>query len=247
VSSLALAIRYLTILPLPGSGHHPPDGLGRASAWFPVVGAGLGGLLVLTDHLTARVFPPWVSAALTVVVWKVLSGGVHLDGLADCLDGLAGRDREHRLAIMRDSRIGTFGAAGLALFLVLEVVALAEVPPPVRWRVLLAAAPIARAMPPLLARLFRPARSEGHGAAFAAGVSGGGAGLAVTAALLIAFAALGAAGIVAMLLAGLVAVAGAALLAHRLGGFTGDVLGGALEVAELVVVLTVLAWLGAQA
>jgi cobalamin synthase len=78
-------------------------------------------------------------------------------------------------------------------------------------------------------------------------VSRGGAGLAAAAALLIAFAALGAAGIVAMLLAGLVAAAGAAFLARRLGGLTGDVLGGALEVAELVVVLTVLAWLGGQA
>jgi adenosylcobinamide-GDP ribazoletransferase len=247
VSGLALAIRYLTILPLPGGDHHPADALGRASAWFPLVGAGLGGLLVLADHLTTRVFPPWVSAALTVVVWKVASGGLHLDGLADCLDGLAGRDREHRLAIMRDSRIGTFGAAGLVLFLVLEVVALAEVPPPVRWRALLAAATIARAMPPLLARLFRPARLEGQGAAFAAGVSAGGAALAVTAALLIAFAALGVAGVVATLLAGLVGGAGAAFLARRLGGLSGDVLGGALEVAELVVLLTVLAWLGAQA
>jgi adenosylcobinamide-GDP ribazoletransferase len=247
VSGLVLAIRYLTILPLPGGAHRPPDALGRASAWFPLVGAGLGGLLGLADHLTTRVFPPWVSAALTVLLWKVGSGGLHLDGLADCLDGLAGRDREHRLAIMRDSHIGTFGAAGLVLFLVLEVVALAEVPPAVRWRVLLAAATVARVMPPLLARLLRPARSEGQGAAFAAAVSTGGAAVAATAALLIAFAALGAAGLVATVLAVLVVGAGAVLLARRLGGLTGDVLGGALEAAELLVVLTVLAWLGARA
>ncbi len=247
MSGLVLAIRYLTILPVPGGGHAPPGGLGRASAWFPVAGVGLGALLVLVDHLATRVFPPGVSAVLTVVAWKALTGGLHLDGLADCLDGLAGRDREHRLAIMRDSRIGTFGAVGLVLFLVLEVVAVAEVAPAVRWRVLLAAPAIGRAMPPLLARLFGPARGDGQGAAFVAGVAVLGAGLAVAVALLIAFVALGAAGIAATALAVLVAWAGAAFLARRLGGLTGDVLGAAVEGAELVVVLTVLAWLGVQA
>ena len=244
---LVLAIRYLTILPVPGGRDNPPGGLGGASAWFPVVGVGLGALLVLVDHLTARMFPPWVSAVLTVVVWKAATGGLHLDGLADCLDGLAGRDREHRLAIMRDSRIGTFAAVGLVLFLMLEVVAVAEVPHSVRWRVLLAAPTIARATPPVLGRLFGPARSDGQGAAFVAGVGVLGAGLAVMVALLTAFVTLGAAGIAATMLAVLVIWAGATFLSLRLGGLTGDVIGAAVEGAELVVVLTVLAWLGAQA
>src|SRR5712691_5303895 len=138
MSGLVLAIRYLTILPVP-SRDATDRGLGRAAAWFPVVGLGLGLLLVGVDRVTARLFPPLLSALLTVTVWKLVTGGLHLDGLADCLDGLMGRDREHRLTIMRDSRIGTFGAVGLILFLMLEIVALTDLPPAQRWRVLVVA------------------------------------------------------------------------------------------------------------
>src|SRR5918996_2456793 len=127
---LVLAIRYLTILPVPGRRHAGPDRLGRVAAWFPVVGAMLGVLLLATDWVATRLFPGLLGTLLTVTVWKLATGGLHLDGLADCLEGLMGRDREHRLAIMRDSRIGTFGAVGLILFLMLEIVAGAEPSPP---------------------------------------------------------------------------------------------------------------------
>jgi adenosylcobinamide-GDP ribazoletransferase len=247
MSGLALALRYLTILPVPGGHHDAPGSLGRAAAWFPVVGLGLGVILALVDRLTARLLPPAAAAVLTVAVWKVVTGGLHLDGVADCLDGLAGRDREHRLAIMADSRIGTFGTAGLVLGLLLEVVALAALPLPVRWRVLLVAPAIARALPPLLARLFVAARAEGQGAAFMQEVGRAGAGLALGVAVAAAFAALGPAGVAAAALAVISALAGAAFLARRLGGLTGDVLGAAVEGGELLVLLTVLAWLGAQA
>ena len=172
MSELVRAIRYLTIVPMPArASRRTPGALGRAAGWFPVVGLGLGVLLVLVDRVMMRMLPPLPVAVLIVVAWKVVTGGLHLDGLADCLDGLAGRDRAHRLAIMRDSRIGTFGAAGLVLFLMLEVAAVAELPPSVRWRVLLVAPAIARVAPPVLARLFGAARTEGQGAAFVASVS----------------------------------------------------------------------------
>jgi adenosylcobinamide-GDP ribazoletransferase len=245
MSALVLAIRYLTIVPVPG-GRHAAAGLGRSAPWFPVVGAGIGLLLVITDRLTARVFPSWVSAVLTVSVWKAITGGLHLDGVADCLDGLAGRDREQRLAIMRDSRIGSFGAAGLVLLLLLEVVAVAELPAFARWRVLLVAPVIARAVPPVLARLFGAARTDGQGAAFIAGVGTVGAALALVVATLVAFVALGPAGVTATALALGVVAAGAVFLSRRLGGLTGDVLGAAVEGAEVVVLLAVLAWLGGQ-
>jgi adenosylcobinamide-GDP ribazoletransferase len=247
MSGLALAIRYLTILPVPGRGPGDADRLGRAAAWFPVVGAVLGALLAATDWLSTRLFPGLLGALLTVTVWKLATGGLHLDGLADCLDGLIGRDREHRLAIMRDSRIGSFGAVGLILFLMLEIVAVAELPPAWRWRVLVAAPAIARAAPPVLARLFGAARSDGQGAAFVSGVGLGGAGLAVGVALVVAVGALDVVGLLAAA-APLVVAGGAGWwFARRLGGITGDVLGAAVEIAELTAMLAVLAWLGARA
>jgi adenosylcobinamide-GDP ribazoletransferase len=246
MSGLVLAIRYLTILPVPG--HDDTNrGVGRAAAWFPLVGLALGVLLVGVDRVTTRVFPPLLSALLTITAWKLLTGGLHLDGLADCLDGLMGRDPEHRLAIMRDSRIGTFGAVGLILFLMLEIVAMTDLPPAQRWRVLVAAPTVARAVPPLLARLFGAARNEGQGAAFVAGVRATGAAIALAVAGLVSVAVLGVIGLVAAALALLVAVLAAWLIARRLGGLTGDVLGAAVEGAELALLLAVLAWLGARA
>ena len=248
MSGLVVAIRYLTILPLPGHGDGlvRPDRLGRAAPWFPVAGLALGSVLVAVDTLATHVFVPLLSAVLTVSAWKLLTGGLHLDGVADCLDGLMGRDREHRLAIMRDSRVGTFGAAGLALLLLGEIAGLAEIPPPVRWRVLLAAPTIARAAPPALARLLVPARAEGQGAAFMATVGGLAAPLAVAVALIAAVATLGSAGLAAAALSLLAAAGSAWFVARRIGGVTGDVLGAAVEVAELTVILTVTAWLGAR-
>src|SRR5207244_542235 len=130
------------------------DSLGRSAGWFPVVGVVLGAALAAGDRGLSWLFPPILAALLTLTAWKLLTGGLHLDGLADCLDGLMGRDREHRLSIMRDSRIGVFGAVGLILILLLELTALAGLPAGLRWRGLVAAPAVGPAAPPLPARAF---------------------------------------------------------------------------------------------
>jgi adenosylcobinamide-GDP ribazoletransferase len=242
VSGLAVALRYLTILPVRSASPRGLEALGAAAPWFPVVGLGLGLFLALLARVTAAVFPPLLAALLTVTAWKLLTGGLHLDGLADCIDGLAGRDAEHRLAIMRDSRIGAFGAIGLILFLMLELTAVAELDATARWQALVAAPTIARATPPLLARLFRVARPGGHGAAFGGGLARTAAPVALAVALLVAIASLGWAGVVALAAALAASVALARFLAARLGGITGDVLGAAIETSELAVLLVVSAW-----
>ena len=178
-----------------------------------------------------------------MTAWKLLTGGLHLDGLADCLDGLVGRDREHRLAIMRDSRIGTFGAVGLILFLMLEIVTVAELGPAVRWRALIVVPTLARAVPPVLARCFPSARPVGQGASFVTGVSALAAPVALGIAALIAVLTLRLAGVAALGVGLAIAFAVAGFQNRRLGGLTGDVLGAAVELAELGALLTLLAWL----
>jgi adenosylcobinamide-GDP ribazoletransferase len=242
VSGLLVAARYLTIVPVPGPPHAPLEALGRSAAWFPVVGIGLGLLLVLTDRLAGRLFSPLLAALLAVIVWKLVTGGVHLDGLADCLDGLMGRDAEHRLAIMRDSRIGAVGAVGLILFLMLEIVALSELMPPARGSALFAAPVIARATPAVLVALFRPARADGHGAAFHAGVRPSAIAIGLAAAMVASTFALGGLGVASVAVGLVTAVGVGAIAAGRLGGVTGDVLGAAVEVSEVAVLLTVTAW-----
>jgi len=242
VTGLLVAARYLTIVPLPGVVPDRADSLGRAAVWFPAIGLGIGAVLVGAERVTAVLFPSLLAALLTVTAWKLLTGGLHLDGLADCLDGLAGRDAEHRLAIMRDSRIGAFGAIGLILFLLLEVVAVAELPSGVRGRALLVVPVIARATPPLLVRLFPAAKLEGLGAAFGASVSGWAAPTALAIALVVTLAALHSVAVPVFAVSVLSALALTRFFAARVSGITGDVLGAAIEVAELAGLLTVSAW-----
>ncbi|PYM91559.1 MAG: adenosylcobinamide-GDP ribazoletransferase [Candidatus Rokuibacteriota bacterium] len=242
VTGLFVAARYLTIVPIPGPTSTHPDALGRAAGWFPVIGLGVGVYLVIVEKITGVLFPSLLAGLLTVTAWKLVTGGLHLDGLADCLDGLGGRDAEHRLAIMRDSRIGAFGAIGLILFLLLEIGAVVELPPSVRARALLVVPVVARATPPLLALLFPAAKSEGFGAAFRASVSGRAAPIALALALLVAAMALRSLGVLVVAVSLLSAVAVARFVATRVAGITGDVLGAAIEVTELAGLLTVSAW-----
>jgi adenosylcobinamide-GDP ribazoletransferase len=199
-------------------------------------------MLVVAARVSELLFPLLLAGLLTVTAWKLATGGLHLDGLADCLDGLAGRDVEHRLAIMRDSRIGAFGAIGLILLLLLEIAAVAELPSGARDRALLAVPVIARATAPLLSRLFPPARSEGLGAAFGAAVGRWAAPIALTIALGVALAALRLTGLVVFAVSVVSALACARFFAARLSGITGDVYGAAIEIAELTGLLTVSVW-----
>ncbi|MGH7326525.1 MAG: adenosylcobinamide-GDP ribazoletransferase [Candidatus Rokuibacteriota bacterium] len=240
---LLLAARHLTIVPLGSGAVHDPGALGRAAPWFPVVGLGMGGVLALTEMVTGALFPALLAALLTVTVWKLLTGGLHLDGLADCLDGLSGVDAEQRLRIMSDSRIGVFGAVGLILFLLLEIAAVAELGPAWRWRALLAVPAIGRATPALLAWCFPSARPGGQGAIFGRSVQKWALPVALGTAGVLAGLALGPSGLVALAVACLVALGIGRFFTLRIGGITGDVLGAGVEAAELVALLVISVWI----
>jgi len=160
MGSLILAVRFLTVVPVPGRELLGVSALGRAAWWFPVVGLLLGIGLDGTLAALQALFPPLLASALLVTAWKAVTGGIHLDGLADVLDGLAGRDPAQRLAIMRDSRVGVFGAAGLVLFLLLVVAAVADLPDPVRGRLLILAPMVGRAAPLLVGGWLPPGRGS---------------------------------------------------------------------------------------
>jgi adenosylcobinamide-GDP ribazoletransferase len=238
LSGLVLALRFLTIVPVPGREATGAGALGRAAWWFPVVGLGLGVLLAVADRGLAWLFPPLLGALLVVSLWKVLTGGIHLDGLADCLDGLAGRDVSQRLAIMRDSRIGVYGAVGLIVVFLSSLVALAELPSGVRPAVLVLAPVTGRIAPLLVGTVLRAATpASGMGGEFVASLprAAGPALAAGVLALTGAFVGVWAMAWVALGLA--VAVLGSALVARRLGGITGDGLGASVELGELGVLL----------
>jgi adenosylcobinamide-GDP ribazoletransferase len=236
VTRLVIAIRYLTIVPVPGFSS-TREGPGAAAVWFPVVGLAIGAVVLVVDRAMSAIFAPLLAALITVAAWKVLTGGLHLDGLADCLDGLGGRNVEHRLAIMRDGRIGAFGAIGLVLFLLLLVGAVSGIGLGERGGAVLAAPVVGRAMPPVLGRIF-PAAGPGHGAAFRAGLGPVAPIVAPAIALFVAIAALDTPGIVAVAGALALTLAIGWFMTRRLGGITGDVHGAAVELAEAAVLLT---------
>ena len=133
-----IAFQFLTIIPLPFTIRCEKDDLGRSTAFFPLVGLTIGGLLVAANWLLS----PWLARplcdALLITLVTLITGALHLDGLADVCDGLAARgSRERFLAIMKDSQVGAIGAVGLVLVLLLKWQALVAVPAEVKWQVLL--------------------------------------------------------------------------------------------------------------
>jgi adenosylcobinamide-GDP ribazoletransferase len=114
------AFRFLTRIPLPGPDSHSED-LAAAVGWFPVVGAAVGLATAGVFVLALKLWPPPLAAALALAFGLLLTGGFHEDGFTDAVDGLGGGwTRARVLEIMKDSRIGAYGAMGLWCTLMLR-------------------------------------------------------------------------------------------------------------------------------
>ncbi len=119
------AIKFLTIFPIDPRNKIIPLNMGLTMVWFPAVGLLIGALLVAVYFLLIMWFPSPVADALILVVYIIITGGLHLDGLADSCDGIfGGYDKENRLEIMRQSTIGTFGVLGLICILGIKYICL---------------------------------------------------------------------------------------------------------------------------
>lgn len=239
-ADLGRAARFLTRLPIPAERDAPPAGsLARALRLFPLVGAGLGAAAGLVLAVAAWIgLPPLAAALLAIGVVALATGGLHQDGLADTADGLGGgRDREHALAIMRDSRIGSFGTLALILVVGLEAAAIAAMAPAAAVAALVAAGAGSRAAIAVAARLLDPARADGLGAAMGRPDPPAVA-VAVALATLAAIVPLGpSAGIAALAAAALATAALGWLARRRIGGYTGDVLGAIQQMTEMTILL----------
>lgn len=233
-----LAVRFLTRLPVPLPAGQAPD-LGPATGWFPLAGAVVGAVAAAAQELLALVLPAPVAAAGAVAAAMLVTGALHLDGLMDTADGLGGArgERERALRIMRDSRVGAAGAVTGAVALLVRYslyAAVAAQSPLHRAGLIVAAAATGRWGMVVAAAGRRPAR-EGLGSLFHAGLTPlrvAGAGVLGAA---VALAGGGVArGLIAFGAASATAAALGSWLGRRLGGYTGDTLGAAGEVAELV-------------
>jgi adenosylcobinamide-GDP ribazoletransferase len=239
IDDLRLATALLTRVPMPHPDAAMPAALARAQRAFPLVGAMIGLIVGLIDlSLLAMGIPVLAAAALALGASAALTGALHEDGLADVGDGFGGgRDRAAKLSIMRDSRLGTYGAIVLLVGFSARLSALASLPAAAIVPCLVAAHALARAAIPALAASMPFARDDGLGKS-----AGRPEPASVIAAVILAVViALLCLPVKQALLALAVTVAGTAamgLLAWRqIGGVTGDVFGAAEQVAETAVLI----------
>ena len=231
-----LALSFLTIIPTHIDDEVKIEDLGRAAGWFPLIGTLIGLLVILVRWGAGLFVSPLIAAILAVIIWSMLTGGLHLDGLADCCDGLlAAATPERRLEIMKDPRLGTFGGAGLMLHLLLKVALLSTLSGmSIVWSVALATS-LGRWVVLLAARQPQ-ARLDGLGSAFASGLRWP---MILVAGLLpVTLAAM--AGMRGFVSVGMVCLAGLIVfrvVKRRLGGMTGDVFGLLIELSEVVVLM----------
>jgi adenosylcobinamide-GDP ribazoletransferase len=243
---LRTAVGFLTRLPVPDREGAPPANFARAYRVFPLVGAAIGaavGLLYFGTRILG--LPDLAGAALALGASAILTGALHEDGLADVADGFGGgRNTAAKLEIMRDSRLGTYGALVLMVSFVIKLSALAALPDAVVVQSLIAAHALARGVLPMMSMSLPMARKDGL-ATHAGRPDMATAGIAGGLALIIAVLSLP---LIEALYAALAAIAGAigmAWLARRqIGGQTGDVLGAAEQVGETAILLLLATRLG---
>ncbi len=240
LKDITACLAFLTRVPLNAAGLDPERPLAESAWAFPVIGALVGAIGgIVYAIFVALNLAPLVAAALGIAAMVAVTGALHEDGLADTVDGLGGgSDRESRLRIMGDSRIGTFGAAALILSLVGRSGALEAIADPMQViSALVVAGAASRAAMVAVMNALPPARETGLGAE-AGTPSPGVTFVAAAIAVLIAIMVLPF-GIALVTLA--MAAAGAAAVAwtahRRIGGMTGDILGAAQQAAEIAAII----------
>jgi adenosylcobinamide-GDP ribazoletransferase len=242
--AILAATAFLTRLPVDRRGRIGPPDVARGVVAFPVVGAGVGAIVAAVAWVLGFAFPASVAAVGAVAAELVLTGGLHVDGLADTFDGYGANTRERALEIMRDHSIGVYGAAAIAVDLLLKTVVIAALVDRTGalW-MLVGAGALSRAAAGVLGSLEPYARSGG-GTGGVLGDHGRPAWAACAASIALVIASLsgGVRGVIASLAATAVGGVWAWRCRRRLGGMTGDTLGAAVEMIVLVVLLVGLAY-----
>lgn len=237
MKSILFALQHLTRLPLPYVSFDEAS-CGRATAFFPLAGVLIGAIMAAMVWAAGWYLPVQLQASLLIVLMVVLTGGIHLDGFMDSIDGLfSGRRREKKLEIMRDSRVGAFGVIGAICLLLFKFSLLVGIPAYMLVKLLVVVPAISRWNMTLTIFVFPYARQEGLGAIYkkycgvrelllATVLTGAAAGIV-----------LGVYGALLMLMGGLIACLVGKRVSAELGGLTGDIYGLINELSEVLLLL----------
>ncbi|RLU00397.1 adenosylcobinamide-GDP ribazoletransferase [Ketobacter sp.] len=239
MNPLKIALAFLTRLPVRHVDYNEGD-LKASIYWYGVVGLVIGGILWLSQAILLWIAPllnPAIAAAVLLGVWVLVTGALHLDGLADSADAwLAGGDRERTLAIMKDPRSGPAGVASMVLVLLVKFACLQQ---------LVATAPALLLLAPSLARSLMPilflhtpyVREAGLATPFRDGLDSATSYLQAALLALMWWWLMGVSALLALLLVGAVFGWLRRLMMQRIGGTTGDTAGACVEILEAVALL----------
>jgi adenosylcobinamide-GDP ribazoletransferase len=245
------ALQFFTRLPIPRWVGFEQSWLNHASRYFPLVGVVVAAVTGAVYALAALWFPAPVAVVLATAAAIYATGAFHEDGFADMCDGFGGGMTTQRvMEIMKDSRIGAYGAIGIGCLLALKCVTLSLLPPSTAIAALFVAHPLSRLMATALIWQLDYARAEGKAKPLAHTMSHAEFAIAALTASLPALL-LGAAGYVSwaaigggLLAASVVSIWLAQKFVRRIGGYTGDCLGAVQQLTEVVFYLSILATLG---
>jgi adenosylcobinamide-GDP ribazoletransferase len=255
-----VAIQFLTRLPVPQLNGFQPDWLARSARYFPLIGVLVGLISIGVWWLAGLVFPPIVAVGIMIAASLLLTGALHEDGFADVCDGFGGgRTRDAVLSIMKDSRIGAYGAIGIGMMLALKWAVLISLPRSALPLTVISAHMVSRwcaigliwQLP--YVRADADAKSKALAGSLGAGdwvMSGVLGTVGVLPMMWLSDPAGGGGASPQVLLSALALAMACAALAGayfkaRLGGYTGDCLGAAQQLSELVFLLATLACLAA--
>ena len=232
MTGLIDAVTLLTRVPL-GAGVHDESRIARAVPWFPIVGALIGAATAGVYALGLFVFPPLLAASLAIAFGWLITGAIHEDGLADLADAVGGgRDREDRLRILKDPRLGSYGVLALIGTTLIRVAAIASLGRTAALFAIPAAHALSRATSVGAMTTFAPL-DTGLGASYARHLTSGRAAFGIAAGVLIAVGLVRIWVVPEVVLAIFVVAALGRLATRKLGGINGDVLGAIQQVVEL--------------
>ena len=246
-----IALQFFTRLPIPAWVGYEPAWLHHASRYFPLVGIVVAAVTTLTYLAAVQLWPAPVAVLLSTAAGIYLTGAFHEDGFADMCDGFGGgMTRERVMEIMKDSRIGTYGAVGAGLLIALKCTLLSMMDPALAIAALLLAHPLSRLAAASLIWQLDYAREEGKAKPMAQHMTGMEFAIGALCAAIPALY-LGALGYLSWLtIAACVLAAAAAAIwlgakfVRRIGGYTGDCLGSVQQVSEVMIYLCLLANVG---
>ena len=247
------ALQFLTVFTVKKDHEVDENDLARSMVFFPFVGLVIGLLLVWADRALLVVFPDPIANIFLLILAMFITRALHIDGLADSIDGImGGADRESRLAIMRDSRIGTAGVLGIVFVLMLRYVCLNNLFDDYKAAALLTAPAFGRWSQMLMMFQADYGREDGMGKAFVGHVRLGGliaasvVSLGISAYVIVQDNRTAVLAVTIPLLIALFTMLWRWYIVRKVGGVTGDSVGAASEMNEALTLLLFVALLTAR-